>query len=105
MAVPCMQWVLSLITVAIALGVACRADAQPSGRDQAPAEASSAAPSVPSDEALLEAREAARNGDQDLLVSLAPRIPGHLLGPYYEYSKVSLQRRNGEDDADADRPL
>src|SRR5882762_3093751 len=103
MAVPCMQWVVSLITVAIALGVACRADAQPSGRDRAPAEASSAAPSVPSDEALLEAHEAARNGDRDLLASLAPRIAGHLLETYYEYWKVSLQARTGEDDAAAVR--
>ena len=98
-----MQWVVSLITVAIALGVACRADAQPSGRDRAPAEASSAAPSVPSDEALLEAHEAARNGDRDLLASLAPRIAGHLLETYYEYWKVSLQARTGEDDAAAVR--
>jgi peptidoglycan lytic transglycosylase len=102
-----MQWVGSLITVAIALGVACGADARPARRDQSPitpAKAKAKAPAkAPSDEALLAARDAARNGDRDLLASLAPRIAGHLLESYYEYWKVSLQARTGEDDGTAVR--
>ncbi|HEX4584907.1 MAG TPA: transglycosylase SLT domain-containing protein [Burkholderiaceae bacterium] len=56
-----------------------------------------------SDEALLAAHDAFRNGDRDLLASLAPRVAGHPLEPYYEYWKASLQARTGEDDGTAVR--
>src|SRR5215470_18267624 len=104
MALPCMRWVGSLITVAIALGVACDADARPARRGQPSVAPSKKAPKqAPSDEALLAARDAARNGDRDLLASLAPRIAGHPLELYYDYWKASLQARNGEDDGTAVR--
>jgi soluble lytic murein transglycosylase len=99
-----MRWVGSLITVAIALGVACDVDARPARRGQPSVAPSKKAPKqAPSDEALLAARDAARNGDRDLLASLAPRIAGHPLELYYEYWRVSLQARNGEDDGTAVR--
>jgi len=99
-----MRWVVSLITVVVAAGVTGCAAAHPA---VAPAQAPAAAAPVPAllsaDEALLAAHDAARNGDRDLLASLAPRISGHLLEPYYEYWKVSLQARTGEDDGTAVR--
>jgi len=55
------------------------------------------------DEALLEARDASHNGDRDRLASLAPPIAGHLLEPYYEYWKASLQVRSPDDDGSAAR--
>ena len=59
------------------------------------------ADSIAADNALLAARAAARAGDLDRLASLAPRIAGHVLEPYYEYWKVSLQVRTGQDGASA----
>lgn len=103
MMLPCMHWLRSLIAVAIVLGVALGVEAQPSGRDPSPAAPSPAPELLSSDDALLAAHDAARNGDRDLLASLAPRVAGHLLEPYYEYWKVSLQARTGEDDGSAVR--
>jgi soluble lytic murein transglycosylase len=85
--------------MAIALGVAAGAAAQPPDRNQPEAALSAAQATVLSaDDALLAARDAARRGDRDLLASFAPRIAGHLLESYYEYWKASLGVRNGEDD-------
>lgn len=83
------------------LGAACGARAQPAGRDPVPATPPPAAASMSPDDALLAAHDAARNGDRDLLASLAPRLTGYLLEPYYEYWKISLQARTGEDDGTA----
>jgi soluble lytic murein transglycosylase len=93
----------SLITVAIALGVCAGAAAQPSLRDGPQAAPPSNRVLLSADEALLAAHEAARSGDRDLLASFAPRIAGHLLEPYYEYWKVSLMVRTGEEDRAAVR--
>jgi soluble lytic murein transglycosylase len=98
-----MQWGVSLITVAIALGLACGADARPSRRGHSQHAPSRAAAQTPSDDALLAAHDAARNGDRDLLASLAPRIAGHPLELYYDYWKTSLAVRTGEDDGSAVR--
>ena len=96
-----MQWGVSLITVAIALGLACGADARPSRKHQSPAAAPRSQALSGSDEALLAAHDAARNGDRDLLASLAPRIGRNPLLSYYEYWKASLQARLGDDDGAA----
>jgi len=93
-----MQWVGSVATVAIALGVAGAAAQAPDRNPAASAAAPAQAASLSADDALLAAREAARRGDRDLLASFAPLVAGHLLEPYYEYWKVSLGMRGGEDD-------
>jgi len=92
-----MKWVGSLIAAAIAIGVGDGCAAQPPGHDQPPVASTSAAQLLSGDDAVLAAHDAARVGDRDLLASLAPRIAGHLLEPYYEYWKLSLQVRTGED--------
>jgi soluble lytic murein transglycosylase len=98
-----MQRVRSLVAAVIALAGGVAEAAQPPALEQ-PAAAAPPAPALsPADEALLAAHEAARNGDRDLLASLAPRVAGHLLEPYYEYWKVSLQTKTGEDDGTAVR--
>ncbi|HEX4597488.1 MAG TPA: transglycosylase SLT domain-containing protein [Burkholderiaceae bacterium] len=88
--------------MAIALCVACDADAQPKRHKKKPHAAPAAASST-ADDALLAARDAYRNGDRDLLASFAPRLRGHLLERYYQYWKVSLQARTTEDDGSAER--
>src|SRR6267154_1336041 len=108
MAVPCMHWVGSLATVAIAFGLAASAAALPPGRDRAPVALPAAPAAAPSsalsaDDALQAAHDAARLGDRDLLASFAPRVAGHLLEDYYEYWKVSLAVRSGETDDTAVR--
>src|SRR5579864_7192706 len=103
MSLPCMQRVRSLVAAVIALAGGVAEAAQPPALEQ-PAAAAPPAPALsPADEALLAAHEAAHNGDRDLLASLAPRVAGHLLEPYYEYWKVSLQTKTGEDDGTAVR--
>jgi soluble lytic murein transglycosylase len=102
-----MQWVVrlvSLIAAAIALAGVSGAAAHQPAREPAPSPAAPpAAASMSADEALIAAHDAARDGDRDLLASLAPRVVGHVLEPYYEYWKVSLQARTGEDDGSAVR--
>ena len=93
----------SLIAAAIALMGAAAEAAKQTGHEQPVAGLAPAPIVLPADEALLAAREAARNGDRDLLASLAPRVAGHPLEPYYEYWKVSLQAKTGEDDGAAVR--
>ncbi len=87
------KFVRSLAVLAIAWSVG--AGAQPSAPDRAGADR---APVPSADEALLAARDAVRRGDRDLLASLAPRIAGHLLEPYYEYWKALLGLRNPDED-------
>ena len=53
MALPCMQWLVSLITVAITLGLACGAEARPPHKRHAAAAASHSVTPADSDEALL----------------------------------------------------
>jgi peptidoglycan lytic transglycosylase len=98
-----MHWLVSLITVAIALSVAPGADAQAVRHKRSHVTPASATASSASDDALLTAHDAFNNGDRDLLASLAPKVAGSLLAPYYEYWKVSLQARTGEDDGTAER--
>ncbi|HEV3020055.1 MAG TPA: transglycosylase SLT domain-containing protein [Burkholderiaceae bacterium] len=98
-----MRRFLSLIAAAIALTGAAAQAAQQSGHEQPAAGPAPAPVLLPADEAFLAARDAARNGDRDLLASLAPRVAGHLLEPYYEYWKTSLQAKTGEDDGTAVR--
>ncbi|MBV8210829.1 MAG: lytic transglycosylase domain-containing protein [Burkholderiaceae bacterium] len=95
----------SLVIAAIALVAAGGAGARPAARDRLPPVSTQLPGPVLSraDKALLEARDAARNGDRDRLASLAPRIAGNLLEPYYEYWKASLQLRSGDDDGSAAR--
>src|SRR5258706_16229512 len=85
------QRVCSLATMAIALGVAAGATAQPPDRNQPGGALSTAQATVLSaDDPLLAARDAARRGDRHLLSSFAPRIPGHLPAASYAYWKASL---------------
>jgi soluble lytic murein transglycosylase len=98
-----MQWLVSLITVAIALSAARGADAAPTRHQRSHAAPASTSTPASADDALLTAHAAFANGDRDLLASLAPRIAGSLLEPYYEYWKVSLKARTGEDDGAAER--
>jgi soluble lytic murein transglycosylase len=97
-----MQWLASVITVAIALCVACDADAQSKRHKKKPPAPPPAASSA-ADDALLAARDAFRNGDRDLLASFAPRVSRHPLQRYYQYWKVSLQARSTGDDGTDER--
>jgi len=95
----------SLIIAASVLVGAAAAAVQPPAREPSAVDGATAALLSPADEALLAARDAARNGDRDLLASLAPRVAGHPLEAYYDYWKVSvlLQAKTGEDDGAAVR--
>jgi soluble lytic murein transglycosylase len=83
--------VLVPAAVVLLLGCAAAPGLAASGRSAMPA-------SLGADDAVLAARDAARNGDQERLAALAPLVSGHVLEAYPEYWRISLRVKAGQAD-------